>query len=85
MREPVILLGESLVDAVVEVLVVGEDNVATDIVELSRRSAMIEESGAGEGVWQLTKPSSVVSVPARPPAFSAESMMSHEGPSYAGG
>lgn len=31
---PVILLGESLVDAVVEVLVVGEDDVATNIVEL---------------------------------------------------
>jgi hypothetical protein len=31
---PVIILRESLVDAVVEVLVVGEDNVATDIVEL---------------------------------------------------
>ena len=30
--EPVILLGESLVDAVVEVLVVGEDDVTTDIV-----------------------------------------------------
>jgi hypothetical protein len=33
---PVILLGESLVEAVVEVLVVGEDNVATDVVKLSR-------------------------------------------------
>ena len=32
--EPVILLGESLVEAVVEVLVVREDNVATDVVEL---------------------------------------------------
>lgn len=32
--EPVIVLGKSLVDAVVEVLVVGEDDVATDIVEL---------------------------------------------------
>jgi hypothetical protein len=31
---PVIILGESLVDTVVEVLVVGEDNVATDVVEL---------------------------------------------------
>lgn len=31
---PVIILGESLVDAVVEVLVVGEDDVATNIVEL---------------------------------------------------
>jgi hypothetical protein len=32
---PIGLVGESLVDAVVEVLVVGEDNVAADIVELS--------------------------------------------------
>ena len=32
--EPVILLGKSLVDAVVEVLVVREDDVTTDIVEL---------------------------------------------------
>jgi hypothetical protein len=35
---PVIVLGESLVDAVVEVLVVGEDNVATDIVQLKESS-----------------------------------------------
>jgi hypothetical protein len=33
-RVPVIILGEGLVDAVVEVLVVGEDDMATDIVEL---------------------------------------------------
>jgi hypothetical protein len=32
---PVILLRESLVKAVVEVLVVGEDDVTADIVELS--------------------------------------------------
>jgi hypothetical protein len=32
---PVIILGESLIDAVVEVLVVGEDDVTTDVVELS--------------------------------------------------
>ena len=31
---PVILLGKGLVDAVVKVLVVGEDDVTTDIVEL---------------------------------------------------
>ena len=37
---PVLILGEGLVDAVVEVLVVGEDNVATDIVELLRRSVI---------------------------------------------
>lgn len=34
MGVPVRLLGESLIDAVVEVLVVGEDNVAADIVKL---------------------------------------------------
>lgn len=32
--EPVIVVGEGLVDAVIEVFVVGEDNVTTDIVEL---------------------------------------------------
>ena len=31
---PVGLLGKGLIDAVVEVLVVGEDNVAADIVKL---------------------------------------------------
>jgi hypothetical protein len=31
---PVVLLGEGLVDAVIEVFVVGEDNVAADVVEL---------------------------------------------------
>lgn len=34
MGVPVLVLGERLVDAVIEVLVVGEDNVATDIVQL---------------------------------------------------
>lgn len=37
MLVPVGLLGERLVDAVVEVLVVGKDNVAADIVELMWR------------------------------------------------
>jgi hypothetical protein len=32
--EPVVVVGQSLVDAVVEVLVVGEDDVAADVVEL---------------------------------------------------
>ena len=35
---PVVLLGESLINAVVEVLVVGENNVATDVVQLSGAS-----------------------------------------------
>jgi hypothetical protein len=34
--EPVVVVGKGLVDAVVEVLVVGEDDMATDIVELGR-------------------------------------------------
>jgi hypothetical protein len=34
--EPVVIVGEGLVDAVVEVLVVGEDDMATDVVELGR-------------------------------------------------
>lgn len=33
--EPVVLLGQSLVETVIEVLVVGEDNVTADIVQLS--------------------------------------------------
>lgn len=36
MSVPVIVLGEGLVDAVVEVLVVGENNVATDVVQLEQ-------------------------------------------------
>jgi hypothetical protein len=34
--EPVVVVGEGFVDAVVEVLVVGEDDMATDVVELGR-------------------------------------------------
>lgn len=76
---PVIILGESLVDAVVEVLVVGEDNVATDIVELEKIQVSTKFSNK---IYQqqLTKPSGVVSVLARPPALSEESTISHEGP-----
>lgn len=37
MSVPVIFLRESLVDTVVEVLIVGEDDVTTDIVELLSR------------------------------------------------
>ncbi len=34
MSVPIILLGQCLVDAVIEVFVVGKDDMATDIVEL---------------------------------------------------
>ena len=37
MVEPIILLRERLVEAVVEVLVVGEDDMAADIVQLEQR------------------------------------------------
>lgn len=82
MGEPVIVLGKGLVDAVVEVLVVGEDDVATDIVELVKLRLAVCWGGrrlrlAGR---ELTKPSGVTSVLARPPARSAESTISHEGP-----
>ena len=36
MGEPVVILGESLVEAVVEVLVVGEDDVTANVVQLER-------------------------------------------------
>jgi hypothetical protein len=77
MGVPVGLVGESLVDAVVEVLVVGEDNVATDIVELS-----IAVSAAQNlqplSAKLLTKPSGVTSVEARPPGTSLESTIIHD-------
>jgi hypothetical protein len=47
MLVPVILLGQGFVDAVVEVLVVGEDDVAANVVELvgsrSAQAVMIEQ------------------------------------------
>lgn len=76
MGEPVLILGEGLVDAVVEVLVVGEDNVATDIVQLL--IALVGEKHSQWGQSQLTKPSGVTSVEARPPGVSLESIISHE-------
>ena len=77
MGEPVLIVGESLVDAVVEVLVVGEDDMAADVVELGWSVAVRCQLVAG----RLTKPSGVVSVEARPPGVSLESTISHEGPS----
>lgn len=82
MGEPVVILGESLVQAVVEVLVVGEDDMATNVVQLGdsrcqRNDSMRDFQNAR---WRLTKPSGVVSVPARPPALSEESTINHEGP-----
>ena len=80
MREPVVLVWKGLVNAVVEVFVVGEDNVATDIVELHIVSNVVRGK---EGSLSLlrTKPSGVTSVEASPPGISFESTIIHEGPS----
>lgn len=56
MRVPVILFGESFVDAVVEVLVVREDNMAADVVELLVqldlvRLVAIRTEGAYKAFW----------------------------------
>jgi len=76
MGVPIRLVWKRLVDAVIEVLVVGEDDVTANIVELSRVS---EIAWKEECANVLTKPSGVVSVEARPPGTSLESTMSHEG------
>lgn len=89
--EPVILLGQSLVETVVEVLVVGEDNVATNVVQLKYFArqlvafcaiADLQQGLLRDCDWKLTKPSGVTSVAARPPAFSLESTINQEGPFY---
>jgi len=76
---PVFGLGQCLVDAVVEVLVVGEDNMATNIVELRGKGLDSFSSQLKGG--RLTKPSGVTSVEARPPGVSFESIIIHDGPS----
>jgi hypothetical protein len=53
--EPVVILGESLVDAVVEVLVVGKDNVATDIVQLFPGEKKGSDWGVPRGSWSTRK------------------------------
>lgn len=75
---PVIVVGKSLVDAVIEVLVVREDDVTTDIVKLLFSQFLFSLS------FHLirserTKPSGVTSVEARPPGVSLESTINHEG------
>jgi hypothetical protein len=74
---PVGLFGESLVDAVVEVLVVREDNVAADIVELSM-AVSAAQLRLEVCVKLLTKPSGVTSVEARPPGISLESTINQD-------
>lgn len=58
MSEPVVLLGESLVDAVIEVLVVGEYDVAADIVQLVGRAGQLTASMIAAGVDIRSPPGS---------------------------
>ena len=78
MGVPVLIVGKSLINAVIEVLVVGEYNVATNIVELEHISLDIRPSVI---LGHLTKPSGVTSVEARPPGVSFESTSIQDGPS----
>jgi hypothetical protein len=75
---PIGVVGEGFVDTVVEVFVVGEDDVAADVVELL---CCLVEQGVSEKISRLTKPSLVTSVEARPPGVSLESTIIHDGPS----
>lgn len=84
---PVIIAGEGLVDTVIEVLVVREDNVTTDIVELKKKKRncgqkkifyiLFRECERGD---RHTKPSGVTSVEAKPPGVSLLSTINQEGP-----
>lgn len=52
---PVVLLGESLIDAVVEVLVVGENDVATNIVQLETINPVSLSISSNRGVISYVK------------------------------
>jgi hypothetical protein len=73
---PIFHLRQCLVNAVVEVFVVREDNVAANIIELTTELAFVLEHRNGT----LTKPSGVTSVDASPPGVSLESIIIHDGP-----
>lgn len=77
---PVIVVGEGFVDTVIKVLVVGEDNVTTDIEKLYAISLCLPMTVTLEG--SRTKPSGVTSVEAKPPGVSWLSTINHEGPFY---
>lgn len=79
MGVPVVLVGQCFVNAVVEIFVVGENDVAADIVELGKSARSLQLK-----TGRLTNPSGVTSVEARPPGVSLESIIIHEGPSCEG-
>ena len=72
MRIPVILTGQCLVDTVVEVFVVGEDNMAPNVVELMLRSVRCFAKDEQEG--QIGKEN------IRSPQVSHQSRQGHQAP-----
>ncbi len=82
---PICFFGKGLVDNIVEVFIVREDDMATNVIELWRMSATTEEPFCALlNKNGPTKPSGVVSVEARPPGVELESIIIHEGPSCRG-
>lgn len=79
---PVILFWQGLVNAVVEIFVMREDDVPANIVELSRCQCDVRVEIRAHWVGEITNPSGVISVEAKPPGVSLESMIIHDGPSY---
>ncbi len=78
MSVPIVFLGQGFINAVIEVLVVREEDMTADIIQLLHQSAK-EHLALAQG-QALTKPSLVTSVEARPPGVSLESMIIHDGP-----
>lgn len=80
MRVPVVGLGQGFVEAVVEVAIVGEDDMSSNVEQLEILiHVKKEEQREAE---ELTKPSGVTSVDARPPGVVLESTMSHDAPFF---
>jgi hypothetical protein len=74
---PIVFVGQSFVDAVIEVFVVREDDVAANIIQLPPVSRDLAQTDV---LAALTNPSFVTSVEARPPGVSFESMIIQDGP-----
>lgn len=71
---PIIRLGKSFVDAIIEVLVMRENDMSADIIELPYSVS----NRVLKGDQGRTNPSGVTSVEASPPGVSLESTRSQE-------
>lgn len=75
MRVPVFSLRQRFVDTVIEILVMRENDMTSNIIKLNGVRCRIIKL-----FDRLTKPSGVISVDARPPGVSLASMIIHDGP-----